>query len=214
MATRPWPANNSARCAFEGITAKSVPWANIFWLGAGATGTPTVAQLNTAAQDAYGAFATHLWALQGKDATLQRCVVNWYGNQPTQVVGDYLHDTAGGSDNDTEVDSLSACLSWTIDQTWRGGKPRTYMAALPTEAFGDSNTLDSDYITALESGAAAFLTAMNALAPTPLLEMSPGCMSFFSGNAPRAQGVLFTYSAVTVHPRIDSMRRRLGREVT
>jgi hypothetical protein len=214
MATRPWPTTGGTRIAVEGLTAQGVNWANIFWAGSGLSTAPTVAQLNTFAQSFYGAFNTHLWALMGKDANLERCVVNWYGAQPVQIVGEYSAVTAGGSSNDTEVDSLSACISWTIGATWRGGKPRTYMAALPTEAFGTSNTLDSSWVTTLESGASAFRTAVNALQIVAPTDVTLGCMSFFSGNAPRPVANFFPFSASTVHPRIDSMRRRLGREIT
>lgn len=214
MATRPWPEANTIRVAFEGQTAKAVNWANIFWSGTSLAGTPTPAQCASLASTLYGIYNTHIWTLLGKDANLLRCVVNFYGGPPMQVVGDHLATTAGGSANNTEVDSLSAAISWTIPATWRGGKPRTYLAALPTEAFGDSNTLDSGFVSDVESGAAAFLTAWNGSSVAPFGALGLGCMSFFSGNAPRAAGTLFQYTASTVHPRIDSMRRRLGKERT
>ena len=213
MAGRSTPPNGYARFAIEGQTAKGVDWANIFWCATVGGLNPTPAQLVTLAEAFYGFFNTHLWVLQGKDAHLQRCVVNYYG-AGLQYVDEYAASTAGGSADDTEVDSLSACLSWTIGATWRGGKPRTYMAALPTNAFADSNTLASTYITALETGAAAFLTAVNGYNVAPFTVLVLNCLSFFSDNAPRVPPIGFGVSGVTVHPRIDSMRKRLGREVS
>jgi hypothetical protein len=214
MSTRPWPQTNSLRVAVEGATAKGVNWANIFWLVALEAVTPTTTQCDSYAENFYNAYNTHLFALLGKDANMLRCAVNFYGAQPTQIVGDYVATTAGGSSNDTEVDSLTCAVSWQIGATWRGGKPRTYLPALPTEAFADSNTLDSTFIANVLSGAEAFNTAVNELNITSGNQTLLSCMSFFSGNSPRANGTAFSITGALVHPRIDSMRRRLGKEVT
>lgn len=214
MATRPWPQASSIRLAIEGQTAKGVNWANIFWLSVTTGGTPNLGDLTTLTTTCYNAYATHIMLLLGKDGEQQRAVANYYGSPGTQLVADYLHNTAGGSANNTEVDSLSACISWAITQTWRGGKPRTYLPCLPTEAFGDSNTLDGSFITTLAGAALAFRNAVNAAGVGVFSGPEMGCMSFFSGNAPRSTGVFFPYVGQSVHPRIDSMRRRLGREIT
>lgn len=214
MATRPWPAVNTVRVAFEGLTAKSVPWANVFWTATSISGSASGADLAIVASNLHALFNTHLWTLQGNDATLERTVCNFYSAEPDQLVADSLSSHAGGSDNPTEVDSLAAVISWQFPQTWRGGKPRTYMAALPTEAFEDSNTLADDYVTALIAGANAFRLGINGCAHGSFEDLALGVQSFFSGNAPRAEGVFYGYTGETVHPRIDSMRRRLGRERT
>jgi hypothetical protein len=202
------------RCAISGVTAKSVPWANIFWMSVTSDLTPTATQMNAFAQAFYGVYATDFWSLLGNDATLQRCVCNYYSTAGAQYVGEYLHDTAGGSDNATEVDSLACVVSWTIPRTWRGGKPRTYLGCLPTEAIADSNSLDADFVTAVESAAASFKTGTAAISAGGFSGGAIACMSFFSGNAPRVPPIVILISGSTVHPRIDSMRRRLGREFT
>jgi hypothetical protein len=211
---RPWPFEPSARIAVEGQTAKGVNWANVFWVLTGSGTTPTPANCTALATSVYNSYHTRLFAHLGKDAHMTRCVVNWYGPQPTQVTGDYLATTAGGSTNNTEVDSLSMALSWRFAATWRGGKPRTYLPALPTEAFHDSNTLDSTFMATMLTGASNFLSD----APTwdvsgvfPSVQL--GVMSFFSHNAPRTVGAFYPFTGVVIHPRIDSMRRRLGREI-
>jgi hypothetical protein len=214
MATRPWPANATIRIAVRGLTAKDVNWANVFWCQAGVATIPTVAQMNTYATNFLGAFNTHLWALLGKDATSEEASANWYYSPDVEVAGSHAASTAGGSANDTEVDSLSCVISWAFASTWRGGKPRTYLASLPTEAFADSNTLDSTFVSNVLSGAGAFLTAVNALSGPAGGTNTLIVQSFFSGNAPRASAATYAISSAAVHPRISSMRRRLGREVT
>lgn len=214
MATRPWPANPSVRFAIEGKTAGNVNWANVFWATCASASTPTPANLNSLASQLYSCYSTGLLGLLGNDLSQQRCVVNFYGAPGTQVVGEYATTNMGGSDNPTEVDSLSACISWQFPATWRGGKPRTYMPGLPSEAFETSNTLASAFQTALLSAAAGFRADVNASAAGPVSAMVLSVMSFFSGNSPRALGVAFPITGEVVHPRIDSMRRRLGKEIT
>lgn len=214
MTTRPWPPTNATRVAFEGVTSKNVPWANIMWLATSISGNLVPADLTTVAANMYTAFATSVMPILASDVTFKRCVLNYYGVSPTQFVADHVQDTPGGSDNATEVDSLSACLSWTIPQTWRGGKPRTYLAGLPSEAFEDSNTLAASFITAAEAAGNALRTATLAAAHGSLAETALGTVSFYSANAPRTPPLQFVYSGCVVHPRIDSMRRRLGREIS
>jgi hypothetical protein len=119
----------------------------------------------------------------------------------------------GGSANNTVVDGLAAVISWTIFSTWRGGKPRTYIPALPSEAFTSPNRLHPTFIAALLSAAASFITAVNGISVTPFGAVTLCTQSFFSHNAARTPPVMFSYQGAKVHPRISSQRRRLGREV-
>ena len=215
MTTRPWPGSSRARIAIDGKTAKGVNWANIFWLVTASIGaTPTVAEVNDLANAMYQAFLTTLWDIQGNDATMENCVANWYGTQPTQVAGIHVESNPGGAGNPTEVDSLAAVISWSIAATWRGGKPRTYMAALPTNAIGDSNTLDSTYLTDLDTAAGDFLTAVNAISTSKFSSVALTCLSFFTGGGPRTPPVAYNINGHRVKTRIDAQRRRLGREVS
>ena len=213
MAGRPWPVTNSVRCAVEGVTAAGVNTANIFWLNTTASGTPTTAQANSLAQAVYEAFDASFLTLLGKDWTLKRCVVNYYGVQPIQVAGIYESDEVGGSANNTEIDSLSAVVSWVMYATWRGGKPRTYLPALPTEAFTSPNRLHPTFIAAVLTQAGNFKTSMNGISVTPFGGIAFAVQSFFSGNVARTPPVMFAITDAKVHPRISSQRRRLGKEV-
>lgn len=213
MPPRPWPVTGSVRCAVEGLTAAGVNWANVFWLNAPGSTMPSVTQCNSLAAAIYTAYAGTLLGEVGSNASLERVVVNWYGAQPAQVTGAHEAHTAGGSANVTEVDSLAATISWAISATWRGGKPRTYIPCIPNNAFTGTNRLSSTFIAALEADAATFITDMNGITVTPFGGVVLALQSFFSGNAPRTPPVMFALTGGSVHPRISSQRRRLGREV-
>src|ERR1700704_3473061 len=96
---RPWPVNGSARVAYEGTTPQGVNWANVFWVNSGTTTVPTPTQVGALAQLLYEPWDTYFLPLIGKDATLKRCVVNWYGLPGSQVTGAYNSDEVGGSAN-------------------------------------------------------------------------------------------------------------------
>lgn len=203
----------SVRVAFEGLTPAGVNWANVFWWNAPGSSMPSVAQCSSLAAAMYTAYSGTLLGEIGNDATLERAVVNWYGAQPAQVTGAHEASTAGGAGAATEVDSLSAVISWAIFATWRGGKPRTYIPCLPSTAFSSTNRLDPTFITALTTDAGSFIAAMNGISVTPFGAGVLALQSFFSGNVARTPPVMFALTSAQVHPRISSQRRRLGREV-
>ncbi|MGH3593189.1 MAG: hypothetical protein ACRDRF_19420, partial [Pseudonocardiaceae bacterium] len=202
MATRPWPVVNSVRVAVEGLTPGGVNWANIFWLLTTAPSTPAPSDCDALAAAVYAKYQARILPLLGSDLVLKAAVANFYGSQPTQVVGAHLEDDNGGSANPVEVDSLSAVISWIFPATWRGGKPRTYVPGLPSEAFTSSNRLDPTFISALETAASNFRTDVAAISVSPFSGAHLGVMSFFSGNAPRIPAVAFNITGATVHPRI------------
>lgn len=214
MANRPWPALNSLRIACEGQTQQGVNWANIFWATV-SVGFPVLqTDLTTVAQNAFDAYKNTFLTILANDIKLQRCVVNYYGPQPQQFVGDAIGDENGGATEATLLDSLACVISWTFGQTWRGGKPRTYLPGIPQGALMDSRSLSPDFVADALEQALAFRTAIEGIGFGSIRTPALGVESFFTGGAPRPVGVFFTYTGARVHPRADTMRRRLGREFT
>lgn len=200
------------RLAVEGQTGPGVNWANIFWIlsTTGIVATPT--QRTDMCHWFYDAYVARIFALQSSTGTVQRVVMNFYGQSPGQYAASYSEDTSGGGDSDVVPDSLSACISWAFDSTWRGGKPRTYLPCLPGSAIATQNDMDSGYQSDVEAGAAALITDVSGHTGSGYGTLQLGLMSFYSGNAPRTDGLFFPYSGAVVHPRFDTQRRRLGRE--
>jgi hypothetical protein len=213
MAGRPWPVTGSVRCAVEGLTAAGVNWANVFWLNAPGSTLPTSTQCAALASAVYTAYQNTLLKHVGTNASMESVVVNWYGAQPSQVVGVHSAHTVGAGAAVTEVDSLSAVISWTFPATWRGGKPRTYLPCIPNNSFTGTNRLSATYIAAVLADAATFITDMNGITVTPFGGVVFALQSFFSGNVPRTPPVMFPITGAQVHPRISTQRKRLGREV-
>jgi hypothetical protein len=107
----------------------------------------------------------------------------------------------------------AVCWSWSIAASYRGGKPRTYLPGIPQSALSDPNgaAITPTYATALEGYGVAFKSAVNSITVSPSgIEL--GSPSYFLHNAVRPTPIFFPFLACTVHERVDSQRRRSGKE--
>lgn len=151
--------------------------------------------------------------------TMQSTAWRW----STCIVEDLTSDTApsfeqSGAINGTYTEpalppQCAVALSWQISRRYRGGKPRTYIPAIPTAAVGGdgSAALTSAYMTIAEDAGATFLANINGIAGlTHDIQLCN--VSYFSGLAPRISPQVDVTQSVVVHGRLDSQRRRSGKE--
>lgn len=209
MASRRGP-DNSVRVSIQGNNG-SVNWANVFWCQLTTSGSISQADLDTWTANFAGAYNTNFVGMMPGDSAMVSAHAVLFtpggGVLESQVAA--AHTGTGG----TAIGDDAACrvVSWLSTVYWRGGKPRTYLPGLTTNDTTDGKTLVGATITALKSGAAAFRTAVNALTNGGITGTSLGFVSFRSGNAERATPLFFAFTGSTVHPRIGTQRRRLGR---
>lgn len=107
---------------------------------------------------------------------------------------------------------VALVISWSINLRYRGGHPRSYIpAGVVAETQSGNLWSDTFRATAAASGQ-SFLTAMNAIsvAGSPSFMIS---VSYKTGNAIRPIPTKNPIVAALVHPRIDTQRRRLGKEI-
>lgn len=116
---------------------------------------------------------------------------------------------------------VAAVASWDIDKKYKGGHPRTYFPGIDQEAFAaqGGNTWSSTFVTLLKWAALNFLKQLIAqLIANAVASPAPGIISRFdNGPRPSAIFVPITNSdanPVTVNSRIDTQRRRVGKEIT
>lgn len=113
--------------------------------------------------------------------------------------------------------------SWIIQNRYRGGHPRTYFpgGVLADVVNGHTWTTTFSALAAVNFG--NFITALNGIT-SGAVTFTFICLSYFSGShkvpgqpppAPvlRPVPLAFPIQATVVHPRIDTQRRRLGKEV-
>jgi hypothetical protein len=106
---------------------------------------------------------------------------------------------------------VALCLSWSISDRYRGGHPRTYLPGIDGTFVTGGRLLTTAGHTAYLNAAAGFLTNMNAMtAGGSSWKMC--CVRYFSQHQLLANPLVREISGQSVHGRIDTQRRRLGKE--
>lgn len=172
---------------------------------------------------------SYLQALANALMTVFKTSAPWGGNFATGItlssitVKDNGGTTAQATNNNGSMNGSNAAsslppqcavvLSWNVAESYRGGKPRWYLPGIPTNAqnsIGDSQ-ITSAYATNLESVATTVMTLINGITVSSSTT-SLGTISYQRNHVARPTPVFMTYLGVSVHERLDSQRRRSGKE--
>lgn len=212
--TRPDPPTPTIRATLSGKTGSGTNWANVFWLhAAGASGAPTITQLQGLCDQFALIFKNYLLPEVHTSWVLNQAQAIAYSAPGVAVAAETPHSYAGTKTGTALTDQVAGVLSWQIAATWRGGKPRTYLGGCVLEELVDQAHWSPTAVSARHDAGLAFLNAMNGTFwPASSTALTMGTVSFFSGNAPRSPAIFYPYIGISVHTRIDTMRRRLGRE--
>ena len=186
------------------------PWNNIFHVRyAGAA--PTVAQLTTWAGVINTAWATNLAPLAFTNVTMQ-FVDTVDLSSATSAEASTAFTSVGTRAGSTFPAQVAMVGSWTANLRFRGGHFRNYWPfGVTADQFSMTNWTAA-FITAAQSGLAAFRTAINGssvgTAPVTMIGLS-----YFTQHALRPTPLPVDITGVLVHNRIDTQRRRLGKEL-
>lgn len=205
-ALRPVPA--VARVTCRG-TANGQAIVNVFhvkWTG-GNFDLPAITYVANLVKGAYEAnFAPRLGSTWAGD-TVRAVDLSLTAGQEATVA---LAGTSAGSAVQTPQ-SAACCVTWRIMRHYRGGHPRTYLGPLATTAIQNPTTLADAYVTQVITSANAFLSAIN------LGSTSGNTMRLVAVHRTQDQAELIVPQtsdiiSATADTRIDTMRRRLGRD--
>lgn len=109
----------------------------------------------------------------------------------------------------------AVAITWKAAVFWRGGKPRTYCPFvtenMTASSVGGGSQLASAHTSALATRADTFITQMS-LATIGGANPIVGFPSYFSKGAFRIPPIFFPFATAVVHDRMDSQRRRSGKE--
>lgn len=204
------PAPSCIFCKVIGTAQGGRPFNNLFHLSYSG-GVPTSTQLNTVASQVLSAYSTQFAPLMVGQLSVTECTVADLTSD-TSAIGSAAATTVGTATGAALSFQAAAVISWTIARRYRGGHPRSY---IPGAAVTDMNSLTTwtpTYTGALQTAATAFRASMNALV-VGSTSFTMVTVSYFTGKVMRPQGLPFPIIANQVHPRIDTQRRRLGREI-
>lgn len=181
--------------------------------GSGSTSDPTF--LNAVANQVMTSWATsNINSKIGGEWTLNSCTAKDLGGTTAQSTST-ASAVPGTSTGSAMAPGVSVAISWQIVDTYRGGKPRTYLPGIPSNAatVSGGSGLSTAYATSLDTAATLFMNDLLAH-PVTGTTLHLGTVSYFNAHAVRPVPVFRPYFAVKIHERIDSQRRRNGREST
>lgn len=210
MATRRGP-DNTARVAIAG-TVSGNSFANIFWVQLTSTSSISQSDLDAWLTSFANQYKTSFSARQGTAVAYKQATATCF-TPGTSVLQSSQAMTGNGTvaTGNLPDTSASKIISWLTSVYWRGGKPRTYLPGLSTAETTTNFSLTSAEVTALQTAASGFRTAINALTQGTISSTSLGFVSFTSGKVPRPAPLFFSFTGAKVHPRFGTQRRRLGK---
>jgi hypothetical protein len=187
------------------------PWLNsLHYMGV--TGVPDNAALTTLAATVASAWTAHIAPIMA--TTVQRTEV--------QVIDIGRRDGATGYDTTSAPGTatgntplpvnVAICVSESVQYRWRGGHPRFYLPApfaTSTEG-GDSLTVAAQ--TSANQAVDAFFDALNG-ATVPAGPPKLACVRFYDNHAMLTTPIVLEVRSFRVKKRLDSQRRRLGKEI-
>jgi hypothetical protein len=121
--------------------------------------------------------------------------------------------TVGTSTGLASPANAAICWSWRIARRYRGGHPRTYIGGLSSTDQGSANTITPARVTAHLAAATSLRTAINGAA-TVNGNWQLVVVHYRRNKAILPVPLVSSVNAVTVDTRLDSQRRRLGRDRT
>lgn len=188
---------------------------NIFFVnrvsGSGSTSDPTF--LNAVANQIMTSWATsNLNSKVGPEWTLQSATVKDLGGTTAQSTSTAA-SIPGTNSGTSMAPGVSIALSWQIAETYRGGKPRTYLPGVPSNATTapGGSTIGGTFATQLDAAATLFLNDFNSHSVLST-SLQLGTVSYHTSHAVRPTPVFRAWFGVRIHERLDSQRRRNGKE--
>jgi hypothetical protein len=107
---------------------------------------------------------------------------------------------------------IACCISWKINARYRGGHPRMYLPAGDNADITGGSLWTSAVQLAYTSNAQAFFNSIEQDA-TAGLSYNMVCVRYFDQHVLLTDPMVIQIQDGVCRPRIDSMRRRLGKEV-
>lgn len=185
------------------------PFNNILYLQfSGAA--PTVADLTTVGTAVGNAWGTSLAPLcaTGIDlAAIDLADLSSPAAAQTSVAAAKPGTRTGGF-----ITAATCCVvSWKINVRYRGGHPRTYFPFGVTTDLSSVRLWTTAFTTLVQTNINTFRTALNAITASGATYKMVA-VSRVANNVQRPTPLVFPIQSNLVHGRVDTQRRRLGRE--
>jgi hypothetical protein len=203
------PVPNAVQVAVTG-NLNALPWANIFHLShsAGALSSGT---LDAVAASVGNAYSSHFLALMSTVSSVEQVKAMDLSSRTGPIGLDVTHRPGTGAGTAPAANSVAFCVSWSIVDRYRGGHPRTYIPGMLGTNIVNGHTWLDTFRLGMLGAASAFRTDLNAITAGGLTWQMV-CVRYFSGHALLPDPAVRPIFAAVCRTRVDSMRRRTGKE--
>lgn len=213
MAKQPFvPVAGVLRFRYAG-TFQGAPWVNGFALSYNGT-PPLQGQLDPLATALRQEWLSYWGGLLSDQTTLLSTTV--WDISSTEGVSGVDNVVEHGQTVLTNLLPVNSAVvvSWPVVSRYRGGHFRTYIVPRSNLDITSGRLLNGSTVTAYQGAAAAFRTAVNTLSLNGSTLTLCGVRYFPTGEGVvRTSGRPFPFGVPAVHGRLDTQRRRLGKEV-
>lgn len=199
------------RCTYSG-TYGSTKWVNVFHLRY--TGTLTTqADADSITASLQSAWASNIASLVHTTCSLTQTTLQDLSSLTSpQSVNSTPHAGSSASAYNMPA-NVALVVSFKIGRRYRGGHPRMYVPAQVQNNTVNSNQWTGTWVLTAKNAMTAWVGALNAITTTGITLSEAGSLSYYSGHALRPTPVFDPYILTVVHSRVDTMRRRLGKEL-
>lgn len=207
------PAARVLRVVYEGHFA-SARWANVMHVQ-GALGSPNQTDINTIAQDMQNAWTQNLAAIVVSQSVLDEVIVTDLSSN-TGLVGTAPSGSTGSHSGITPMSAnVAVCISWKIARHYRGGHPRTYLCGIDQTEITPATlqTWVGTFQNLVTSRAQSFLAAVNGFTTASTGQLTMGQLSYYAQHQLRPTPQFDAITTGSCDARVDTQRRRLGRDV-
>lgn len=208
-------ADHILQYAIKG-TKNSYPWVNVGYLQYAGT-IATSANLNAVASAIAAAWNTNVAPLCFTTVLQKEVAVVDLTNRGAAIGGVTGLSNAGTRTGTDLPNQVAAVISWKINRRYRGGHPRSYWPAGAVADVTVGRTWATAFQTSLTTAAGAFRTALNAITWSGAT-MQMVSVNFITHNPTTkvqewvVPPVPYTIQSGAAHGRVDTQRRRLGKE--
>lgn len=185
-------------------------WAVGYWLLV--TGVPLPADLFDLANDVHGAWITRLLGLLSSACVTERVDVEYFTDTGSVAAASVVSNSGSGG-GDPAGAQVSCVVSWGLETSYRGGKPRTYLPGIPGDAVFSPRIFTDGFVADVSSGAIGFLDDVNGITTDNISSVSLGVVHFFSAGVALAPPTFEPFLYAIAQKRLCTQRRRLGSEI-
>lgn len=176
----------------------------------------TGASLDTTGLNAMCSTWAGLWDTAFKNmypnGTALRTVEAWDLTSPAGAYGSANTNFAGTLVGGGLANSAALCISWKVNYRWRGGHPRSYLPPPTSAETSGGNKWSVAFQSTAQTQARLFRTSMNASASGGTT-FKMVCVKYYEDKQLLVTPKVLLIADALVHDRIDTQRRRLGKEI-